>query len=132
MAQTQEEKVLSHRRAVAEYDKQNSLVISLKLNRKTEADIIEALPDAGSGDRQRFIKTAIRAAMAPAEGPEKPEKAVYCYGMRARYFSIGTQPKEGLLGAIDSPDRRWYNVVCYSRRLTADEVRDYELDDING
>lgn len=128
MAQTEEEKVLSHRRAVAEYDKQNSMIISLKLNRNTEADIIEALPPPEKsgkvGKRQKFIKDAIRAAI-------KPGKAVYCYGMRLRYFSPGCQPKDGLLGGIDSPDRRWYNVICYSRPLTEKEIRDYELDDLN-
>ena len=118
----------AQRRAVARYDAENTVQVKMKLNKETDADILDRL--AAEPNKQGFIKAAIRAAMGGK--PEKREKEIYLYGMRARYFSIGAQPKEGLLGAIDPPDRRWYNVVCYSRALTAAEVRDYELDDLNG
>lgn len=54
----------------------------------------------------------------------------YKYGMRLRGFSPGCQPMNGLIDRIDSPDPKWYDVLIYNRRLTAKELRDYELDEI--
>lgn len=53
----------------------------------------------------------------------------YLYGMRLRGFSIGCQPMKGLLRRMDDwfPDR-YYDVLVYDRRLTADETDAYELD----
>lgn len=53
-------------RARAKYDAENTLRIGLKLNRKTDADIIEhlrSIPPAsgGSGGMQGYIKELIRA-----------------------------------------------------------------------
>lgn len=45
--------------AVARYDKANTLSITLKLNRKTDADLIEALE--GVPNRHGLIKEALRA-----------------------------------------------------------------------
>ena len=120
----------AQRRAVARYDGEHTVQVKMKLNKESDADILSRL--ATEPNKQGFIKAAIRSAMGKTQEPEKREKEIYLYGMRARYFSIGAQPKEGLLGAIDPPDGRWYNVICYSRPLTAEEVRDYELDDLNG
>ena len=52
------------------------------------------------------------------------------YGMRLRGFSIGTQPKEGLLRRENSSDDRYYDILVYERPLTMEELRDYELDDL--
>lgn len=46
------------RRAVAKYDAKNSVVITLKFNRGTDADILERLEQ--EGNRQGFIKSLIR------------------------------------------------------------------------
>ncbi len=44
------------------YDKENTIRVTFKLNKKTEADIIEALD--GAERKQTFIKEAIRAYIA--------------------------------------------------------------------
>lgn len=53
----------------------------------------------------------------------------YRYGMRLRGFSIGCQPMEGLIEARDDilPDR-YYNLLIYDRKLTDEEIEEYELD----
>ena len=62
----------------------------------------------------------------------------YKYGMRLRGFSPGAQPKEGLLYAEDGSDkvstygRLYHNILVYDRRLTEQELRDYELDYLGG
>lgn len=45
--------------AVARYDAANTIFIGLKLNRKTDADLIEMLEEAEN--RQGLIKEALRA-----------------------------------------------------------------------
>lgn len=57
------------------------------------------------------------------------------YGMRCRPFSIGTYPKEGftcvglqeLLLDSDFKDR-YHDVLVYKRKLTDEELYEYELD----
>lgn len=51
---------------------------------------------------------------------------MYKYGMRLRPFSLGCQPKDGLLFVRD--DNRYWNILIYNRKLTDQEVSDYELD----
>lgn len=53
---------------------------------------------------------------------------VYEYGMRHRGFSIGCQPMDGLLERRDSTLEEYYDFLRYDRMLTANELRDYELD----
>ena len=50
------------RKAVAKYDAKNSIVITLKFNRGTDADILERLEQ--EGNRQGFIKSLIRDRIA--------------------------------------------------------------------
>lgn len=52
------------------------------------------------------------------------------YGMRLRGFSIGCQPKEGLIRREDDPSGRYYDILIYNRNLTDQELKDYELDHI--
>lgn len=53
----------------ARYDAANTTRISIKLNNKTDADILAAIANAKtSGSIQAFIKSAIRAGMK-----ERPE-----------------------------------------------------------
>ena len=51
----------AQKQATAKYDKENTVVYAIKLNRKTDADIIERLETVGN--RQGFIKDCIRLTM---------------------------------------------------------------------
>lgn len=54
----------------------------------------------------------------------------YRYGMRMRGFSIGCQPKKGLVRREDDSSDKYYDILVYDRPLTDGEVSDYELDEI--
>ncbi len=54
----------------------------------------------------------------------------YLYGMKERGFSIGCQPKDGLLGLSDKVSDKYYDIIEYSRKLTEKELKEYELDPI--
>ena len=54
--------------------------------------------------------------------------AEWQYGMRLRGYSIGCQPKQGLLDVLEPYDNNYYNVLVYDRELTESEMEDYELD----
>ena len=55
---------------------------------------------------------------------------MYLYGMRLRGFSIGCQPKQGLIGLADDEyqDSKYHDVIAYDRKLTEDELQEYSLD----
>ena len=53
---------------------------------------------------------------------------MYVYGMRLRGFSIGCQPMKGFVEARDDPERRYHDILVYDRKLTEEEVRDFEFD----
>lgn len=65
----------------------------------------------------------------------KGDRMMFIYGMRSRPFSIGTFPKEGfkragsheMLTNLDVKDR-YYDVLVYNRKLTGEELYEYELD----
>ena len=48
-------------RARRKYDKENTVVVTIKLNKKTDADVIEKLASVDS--KQGYIKALIRADM---------------------------------------------------------------------
>lgn len=54
----------------------------------------------------------------------------YRYGMRLRGFSPGCQPMAGLFGCEDG-GKKYHDILVYKRPLTAKEIEDYELDDLN-
>ena len=54
----------------------------------------------------------------------------YRYGMRLRGFSPGCQPKAGLIGCEDG-GKKYHDILVYKRPLTAKELEEYELDDLN-
>lgn len=54
---------------------------------------------------------------------------IYRYGMRLRGFSPFCQPMQGLREVKEGFGRYW-NVLEYRRKLTAAEMRDYELDEL--
>lgn len=55
-------------------------------------------------------------------------KKVYKYGMLLRGFSPGAQPKEGLIGREDDPLGDYWDIIVYNRKLTDEEMLQYELD----
>lgn len=49
------------------------------------------------------------------------------YGMRMRGFSLGCQPMSGLVDWMDDGEG-YHSILWYSRKLTKEEVEQYELD----
>ena len=54
--------------------------------------------------------------------------ARYEYGMRCRGYSIGCQPTKRLVDRKDDPSGRYYDILIYDRKLSDQELYDYELD----
>lgn len=54
----------------------------------------------------------------------------YRYGMRLRGYAPLCQPKEGLLRREDDTTGKYHDILVYNRRLTQDEIRNYELADL--
>lgn len=52
----------------------------------------------------------------------------YYYGMRLRGYAPLCQPKEGLVRIENDPNKKYYNILGYNRKLTDKEVSDFELD----
>ena len=113
----------SRRRAVAKYDSENTVKVTLKLNRKTDADILCLLESVGN--KQGFIKSVLRERLLIER------QAGFYYGMRLRGFSPGCQPKDGFLRQEDDPTGKYHDIIVYDRRLSEDEIRHYDLDDLN-
>lgn len=55
----------------------------------------------------------------------------YLYGMRLRPAGPGAQPMKGLL-RIAAGGGQYHNLLYYDRKLTEEELDEYELDYING
>ena len=55
---------------------------------------------------------------------------VHRYGMRLRGFSMGCQPMRGLIERQDDPTGKYWDILVYDRKLTPEEVRSYELDEL--
>ena len=56
------DKIISHRKAVSKYDKSHTTFIGLKLNNKTDEDIIQKIEEvkASGTPAQTYIKSCIR------------------------------------------------------------------------
>ena len=52
----------------------------------------------------------------------------YTYGMRLRGFSLGCQPMNGFIRREDDPSGRYHDLLVYDRKLTDEELANYELD----
>lgn len=69
---------------------------------------------------------------AEVNNQSNSEVVKYRYGMKSRPFSLGTQPD----GQIDVEDEqtvdgvKYFNVVVYDHPLTAEEIKKYELVDL--
>jgi len=51
---------------------------------------------------------------------------IYWYGMRLRPFGLGCQPSKGLIETEQS--REYHDEIGYNRKLTDEEVFNYDLD----
>ena len=54
----------------------------------------------------------------------------YIYGMRMRGFSPLCQPMKGLVDVRFDESGKYYDILIYDRRLTPQELRDYELTEV--
>lgn len=52
----------------------------------------------------------------------------YLYGMRLRGFSLGCQPMKGIIERRDDKTGKYYDILAYGRKLTEQELEEYELD----
>ena len=52
---------------------------------------------------------------------------VFLYGMKERGFSPGCQPKGGFIERIDDVFNEFYDILIYNRKLTKEELDEYEL-----
>lgn len=55
----------------------------------------------------------------------------YKYGMRLRGFSPGCQPR-GVVRREDDSSGKYWDIIVYDRKLTDNELFDYELDELKG
>ena len=54
--------------------------------------------------------------------------AVYKYGMISRGFAIGCQPLKGIVYSESDPDGLYFDILVYSRQLSKEEIKEYELE----
>jgi len=62
------------------------------------------------------------------EGKKGEVKMRYSYGMRLRGFSIGCQPMNGFIEAVEDTSNKYWNIIIYDRQLTEEEENHYSLD----
>lgn len=55
----------------------------------------------------------------------------YKYGMRLRGFSPSCQPMAGFIRREDDETGKYHDIIVYERKLSEQELRMYELDDLN-
>lgn len=123
--------------ASRKWDAENTLIFSVKFFKTSEADIIafmDSKVDKASGiGRGTILKRALAMYMESeieAGRYVKPgEKREFFYGMRLRGYSPGAQPK-GVTRREDDTTGKYHDIIVYDRRLSADEIRDYELEEI--
>jgi len=106
------------------WDKANVKMIAAKLFLTKEEDrkIYDFL------QAQDSMANTIKLALTEYIASHTPTE--YHYGMRLRGFSPGAQPKEALRRE-DDPTGKYHDILVYGRQLSAAEIADYELDDLN-
>lgn len=112
----------AHRDANARYDAENTVRITVKFNKRTDADILALLETVSN--RQGYIKSVLRERLMVEQ------MTGFYYGMRCRGFSPGCQPKDGFRTREDDPTGKYYDILVYDRRLTEAEMRQYDLDEL--
>ena len=103
------------------WQREKTVVITMRLQKSTDADILQYL-DGES--KQTVIKAALREYME-----RHPKQNEYRYGMRLRGYSPGCQPS-GVLRREDDTTGKYHDIIVYDRQLSADEIRNYELDEL--
>lgn len=99
--------------------KENTVMCSVKLNKNQDTEILDYY---GGKVTAGQLKDALRYYIA-----SHPKE--YRYGMRLRGYSPGAQPK-GVLRREDDTTGRYHDIIVYDRRLSADEIRNYELEEL--
>lgn len=51
--------------------------------------------------------------------------------MKLRGYSMGCQPTKGFVERQDDSNGKYHDIIVYDRKLTDDEIKRYELDDLN-
>ena len=117
-----------------EYNRQKYDRINLTMKKGKKAEVKGAAAVAKQSVNEFInaaIDTAIERLIDEEHGKTAPEKAIFAYGMRLRGYSIGAQPKDGFLERIDDHTGKYHDIIIYSRRLSDDEVSQYELDPVS-
>ncbi len=55
---------------------------------------------------------------------------MFKYGMLYRGFSPACQPMQGLIERQDDTSGKYFDILVYDRKLTENEVKNYELEEI--
>lgn len=55
---------------------------------------------------------------------------MFRYGMLYRGFSPACQPMQGLIERQDDTSGKYFDILVYDRKLTENEVKNYELEEI--
>ena len=131
--------------AYKQWAKDNTVMITMRLQKTTDADILQFLEGKS---KQTIIKDALREYIknhTPAEDDipegyictlvgnkykrEDDPDDLYLYGMRLRGYSPGAQPK-GVAEVREDPTGKYYNLLVYDLPLSAEDVEQYELDEL--
>ena len=112
---------MSDSEAKKEWMRRNTVQATVKLNKNQDTDILDYY---GEKITAADLKAALREYME-----RHPKKREFRYGMRLRGYSPGCQPK-GVLRREDDTTGRYHDIIVYDRKLSADEIRDYELEEI--
>ena len=108
--------------AKKQWMKDNTTMVTVKMVNKSDSDLLRYLDGKA---KATVIKAALREYMERHPDPVKE----YRYGMRLRGYSPGAQPK-GVVRREDDTTGKYHDVIVYDRRLSADEIRDYELEEL--
>ena len=91
----------------------------------------------GRSSSLMYTRVVPPSEKAKEDFKRKPyECRTYKYGMRLRGFAPGAQPMDGLIMSEDGADhveeygRLYHNILTYRRRLTSEELDQYELDEL--
>ena len=110
---------MTQRKCEARWQKENTVMVAMRLQKSTDADILAFLEGKA---KQTEIKKAIRFYLAN-------HKQEYRYGMRLRGYAPGAQPK-GAVRREDDTTGKYHDIIVYDRKLSADEVNSYDLNEL--
>lgn len=102
--------------------RENTTMVTVKMVNKSDADILEYLRGEA---KATIIKAALREYME-----RHPKKREFYYGMRLRGYSPGCQPR-GVLRREDDTSGKYHDIIVYDRRLSEEDISNYELDELD-